>query len=217
MSDIKIERNMLSFTLAFLHFASIIARTVTVICESFWKVKSEKKFYDYVEEFEEIYRFSFGRKINFAHFKKILTRRLVWIVIIQVMSIVGDIEHRLSRHPLSFKIVYHMTLLFIDITTASLFLFKTCYYVDVIRIHLKAVHEIFDDFAREKHSKVKKILAAKKLYVMILEMTREFNHFVAQSLQAYIIETAFWLLVSNYRFLEIQFGLLERKKEFSKN
>lgn len=209
-SDVDIEKNVLSFLLKIFSFLSYLIVTLTGIAEALLKQKSERNFFEIVREFEENFAYNFKRRINFGCFKKLLTRRIVFMVVLPTVVIVSTrISVRLSKHPMSFLFLYFMFVYAIDNAHSQLILYKFCFYVDMITLHLRSVLEIVQDF-NTKTPNLKEILALKKLYVLTLEMTREFNNFMANTVQYYIVSTVFWLMISNYRLLEIQFGTLEK-------
>lgn len=209
--DIKIEKNVLSFLLNFFSMMTIILSNILSLVEPLLKNKSERNFFNLVQEFSENFRFYFKRKIYLKYFKKVLIQRLIFVVILpSILAVTFRTLTYLTKHDFGPIFLYFIFIYFIDMINSQLILYKFWFYVDLISLHLKSLKEIAENF-NEKLPNLTEILALKKLFILILEMTKEFNNFMSGTVQFYMISTIFWLMITNYRLLEIQFGILEKK------
>jgi hypothetical protein len=86
----------------------------------------------------------------------------------------------------------------------------------MITLHLKAILDAIETF-NERNAKVGEILALKKLYILTLEMTKEFNGFMRNSIQFFINNYVLWFLICIYRILRIKLGVSDDNEisEFS--
>jgi hypothetical protein len=201
----------LSFVIKDFGLLATICTTIIAIVEPFVKRKREENFYGIVEEFSENFEFYFQRKICFKRFKRTLKSRLIFLVFAMTSFLTfTKVVKKISFGKLSFEYFYYMVIYTIDIASTQLILYKFCFYVDFISLHLKALKEIVENF-HIKSPSLKEVLTLKKLYILILEMSREFNGFMTNTIQSYITSTVLWLIMSNYLLLEIQFGELEEK------
>jgi hypothetical protein len=203
--DIKVDKNSLNFIFHLLTLLSIILTTVISISEPLVKNKSERNFFIQLQIFSEVFKFCFKRKINLKDFKKVLTRRLIFLVILP--SIVGTIPTLVYRILIKeYSYIYLMFFYFLDQINLQLILYKFCFYVDLISLHLKCLKEIFENFQTPKLSE---ILMMKKLYVLILEVTREFNDFIINTLQFFVFSNVMWLMIAIFRLFEYSQKALE--------
>lgn len=156
-------------------------------------------------EFQGILNKNFHRKIKYGKFKKILVKRLFSFGILLVIAILIQGQELVLEEEFGIFLIFSIFLYFIDAATCILILFKFTFYTDLLCIHLKAISEILGR-SRKKFE----ILTVKKLYVVNLEMSREVENFMRITMQNFIIEMIFWLLISTYRAIEVQFELFDR-------
>lgn len=204
--ELNVQENILVKLLNIFQIFVNVLETAVAIVEPFVKVKSERKFYELSREFQEILSFNFKRKIYFKKLSKTFIRRLIFVTATMTIFIFYfDLKVTLELYGSYLTSIYYFLIYLIDVNASQLILYKFCFYVDLITLHLKALLEAFD----EKSSKVKDILSLKKLYVLVLEMTREFNYFMSVTAQFYILTGFIWIFFSIYRIIQIKLGVVD--------
>ena len=162
-------------------------RTLIALTEPLFKAIGNQKFFVILNEFQEFLVTQLDVKITFKNFKKILNQRLL------ILCGFLAFQHLFLIYKLivnfSFNLLMKNLYMSFQIITVFLILYKICFYVDLIYICLKTFHDTIDQipvYNQDDKILVKKIYRMMRAYIYIIEISAEFNGFIAGTIGSYM-------------------------------
>lgn len=174
--DISSGKNLLHYVMKFITFFARFLTLVIFTVEDFYRNHSYKNFELNSMEIKKILHREFLYKINEKNFKKILRRRKFLVVFQPLIHEGNFLIKNLKKITLKIFITF---LLRVFRTFLNCFIiYRFCRFVDFINLHLMALIEIlnkkFIETAGNEKIMIKRILAIRKCYLIILDMKDKF-------------------------------------------
>lgn len=205
IQNVSLNENLLGYSLEMFITTQTIGQIFFSIFESFLKVKSNKKFFILLFNFDKFLKLKMRTKIDIKKFRKILKRRLILLYFSATMVILSDTA---LIKIYGIKELLNLVMIFTHFVTVCLVLFKICFYVDLLCICLMKFNEILDQIVALSHNRkllLRKIYQCKQCYIIIIEMSKELNNFLSLTLNAYIYVGVLWMTMRFYHFFELNF------------
>lgn len=198
---VSFDGNILAFFLLFLIDFLIVIRGIVGNTEPFLKIKSHKRFFVILNQFNVFIETHFETSLNFSKVKKSAKIRLILIIVAIAaftIKIIID-EDSPDSYLRCLKIFVH----FKDVSTALFILYMALFYFHIIFMCLEKLLEVIESLKYDRSEKgriLSKIYAMKRSYIYILQMTDELNNFIGGMVSLFIIT---YILFFSLRFYEL--------------
>ncbi|KAL7013228.1 hypothetical protein ACKWTF_015276 [Chironomus riparius] len=198
--DVASSHNVLQYEFKIVVYTGRFLIIVVSIFEAFLKTKKAKKIWTKSWKVSKLLSHEFGINLKGHYWKlhAVMKRRMMLIFIgLLIVEVVPQISPNFTLHT-AVMIVTKLT----GSIIISLVIFKHCFYVDFINLHISIITDII------KTKKLNKIHILRQCYTELIKMERQLNESVSLQLPITVSIIIMCLIRRAYRFYALFTGQL---------